>query len=71
VAVGGDHRPLLRILEARVASPLLVFKHLATVRRELASYVRWFNTERPHWSLKGLAAGRREANIPAYGLPGL
>jgi putative transposase len=39
-------------MKREFASPMLVFKPLARARAELASYARWFNTERGHWSLK-------------------
>jgi hypothetical protein len=39
-------------MKREFASPMLVFKPLTRVRSELASYARWFNTERGHWSLK-------------------
>jgi putative transposase len=40
-----------RTLKDEFARELFLFRPLAGLRRDLVSYVRWYNTERPHCSL--------------------
>ncbi len=40
-----------RTLKDEFAREIFLFRSLGSLRRDLASYVRWYNSERPHCSL--------------------
>jgi len=54
-AIGKPGAPSLdrwfRTLKDEFSREMFLFRPLASLRRDLASYVRWYNTERPHCSL--------------------
>ena len=54
-AIGKPGAPALdrwfRTLKDEFAREMFLFRPLVNLRRDLVSYVRWYNTERPHCSL--------------------